>query len=112
MTRSVLAALAMLLLGAGWAGEDTCHPTPRGLSPLPPRHGFERDHLVSLCLGGTDDASNVWYQPIGEARVKDRLEAAVCRLVCDEHRMPLSEAQAGFRTDWRALYRRVFGVDP
>jgi hypothetical protein len=62
------------------------HPIPRSHSityaGLSPRHGFQRDHRVPLCLGGADDASNVWYQPIAEAEIKDRLEWATCEAYC------------------------------
>src|ERR1700722_4493723 len=39
-----------------------------------PDSGVEYDHLVSLELGGSNDAENIWPQPIKEARVKDQLE--------------------------------------
>lgn len=106
-----LAFIAVLALPAP-ALALVCQPTPRGPSPIPYRAGFERDHIVPLCLGGADDPSNMQYQPWGQAKEKDRLEAEVCRRVCDQEAMPLDEAQAAFRSDWQALYRRVFGVSP
>src|SRR2546427_782625 len=62
------------------------HPAPRAhnitYAGLPPRHGYQRDHRLSLCLGGTDTADNVRYQPIGEARHKDKVEWYLCEQYC------------------------------
>jgi hypothetical protein len=55
----------------------------RGPYTLAPRHGYERDHLLPVCLGGASVPSNEWYQPLSEARIKDRMEIAMCRAVCD-----------------------------
>ena len=44
---------------------------------------YEIDHLIPLCLGGSDDFSNLWPQPRGSiepkwnAEAKDRLERVV-----------------------------------
>jgi hypothetical protein len=35
---------------------------------------YEFDHLISLELGGDDDITNLWPQPIAEAKEKDVLE--------------------------------------
>jgi len=49
---------------------------------------FEIDHLVPLCLGGSDDFSNLWPQPRQtiapkwNAEAKDRLERRLCEMVC------------------------------
>lgn len=40
---------------------------------------YEFDHLIPLCAGGSDETTNVWPQPIVEARKKDRVENMVCR---------------------------------
>jgi hypothetical protein len=113
-TLRIAAMLAATLTAPALAGANdaVCHPTPRGPPPLPARAGYERDHVIPLCLGGPDTAANMQYQAWAEARVKDRLEARVCHLVCDLRAMPLEEAQNGFRADWRALYRQVFGAEP
>ena len=53
---------------------------PPGIHP-----DYEIDHLVPLCLGGSDDPSNLWPQPrrsiemTWNTEAKDRLE----RLMCD-----------------------------
>jgi hypothetical protein len=49
---------------------------------LPVRHGFQRDHHIPLCLGGADELGNVRYQPLAEAKVKDREEWELCEAVC------------------------------
>jgi hypothetical protein len=49
---------------------------------------YEIDHLIPLCLGGSDDFSNLWPQPrrsiepICNAEAKDRLERRLCDMVC------------------------------
>lgn len=65
----------------------------------------ELDHLVPRSMGGADHVANLWPQPWPEARLKDRLEVRMDRLVC-AGRVPLVEAQRMFRTDWRDGYRR------
>jgi hypothetical protein len=49
---------------------------------LPPRHGFQRDHIIPLCLGGADTAGNVVYESLAEARRKDEWEHRLCRATC------------------------------
>jgi hypothetical protein len=81
------------------------------MPPLPPKVGAERDHIVPLCLGGPDSASNMRYQPWDTARRRDRLEAAG-REVCDKHTTSLSDGWAIFQGDWRVGYMRFFGEQP
>jgi len=42
------------------------------------RPGYVVDHVVPLCAGGADAPSNMQWQTIGEARIKDRQERATC----------------------------------
>jgi hypothetical protein len=57
---------------------------------LPPgtHPDYEIDHLIPLCLGGSDDPSNLWPQPRRSiekqwnAEAKDRLERLMCDMVC------------------------------
>lgn len=112
MRKFALVLLASCALNTPSGAADVCHPTPRGPSPLPYRAGFERDHVVPLCLGGSDSVDNMQYQPWPEARAKDRLEATVCHMVCDQGSMNLHWAQDSFRSDWQALYVAVFEETP
>ncbi len=41
---------------------------------LKDRKKYEFDHLIPLSLGGSNNACNIWPQPIFEAREKDKLE--------------------------------------
>ena len=60
-------------------------------------HGsvVEYDHLISLELGGSNDATNLWPEPIAEAHIKDRLDsktaAGLCRSVCTQIAIDLDE---------------------
>jgi hypothetical protein len=42
------------------------------------RPGYVVDHIVPLCAGGADAASNMQWQTVEEAKVKDRQERAMC----------------------------------
>lgn len=39
---------------------------------------YQYDHLLSLCLGGSNDLRNLWPMLFVEARKKARMEAAIC----------------------------------
>jgi hypothetical protein len=82
---------------------------------LPPedRRLVEDDDRVPVCLGGDGaDPRNHWPEPWVQARQKDRLEAEVCRMVCDERTMTLRAGQAIFLGDWEAGYSQMFGKPP
>jgi hypothetical protein len=103
MIRLALVLLAGIVFAspiAAFSAVAVCDPTRRGPAPLPFRTGFERDHVVPLYLGGSGALANMQYQPWDEVRAKDRLEAVVCHMVCDEHSMDLLAAQTAFRSDW------------
>jgi hypothetical protein len=38
---------------------------------------YEWDHYIPLNAGGSDDASNLWPQPLAEAHEKDKVEMQV-----------------------------------
>lgn len=83
--------------------------------PWSQRGRYEDDHLVPLCLGGSDTVANRWPQPRSSewnAYQKDDLEAYACQMVC-RGLLSLDEAQGWFLppVDWRDAYRRIFG-DP
>jgi hypothetical protein len=75
-----------------------------------PGSGFELDHLISIELGGSNDITNLWPQPVDSPGVigyhtkdvvENRAHAAVCKGI-----LTLEQAQHGIATDW---YQ--FGVD-
>lgn len=54
------------------------HPCPatgktRGACP-----GYVKDHIVPLCAGGPDAASNMQWQTVEAGKAKDKLERAMC----------------------------------
>jgi len=70
---------------------------------------YEEDHLISLQLGGDpQDPQNLWPQAYAGkcgARVKDVIETALKRLVCDpKPPLTLVEAQQMISQDWVAAY--------
>jgi hypothetical protein len=83
---------------------------------LPPGEhpDYEIDHLIPLCLGGSDDPSNLWaeprhsIEPKWNAEAKDRLERLLCDMVCSGQ-LDIGTAQQAFATDWIAAYRKYYG---
>jgi hypothetical protein len=81
--------LLILAQGSSALAQGPCvdgHPAPRraGITygGLPPRHGYERDHCRPLGLGGADDAGNVRYQALPQARAKDADEMTAIENFC------------------------------
>ena len=75
---------------------------------------LEIDHIVSLELGGSNDIANLFPEralPEPGYHVKDRLENRLHALVCAGS-LTLHAAQVGIATNWRRLYRTVFGTVP
>ncbi len=64
------------------------------------RRTWEIDHRVPLCLGGADEAANLWAQRSFHG--KDDDEAYACRAVCDGN-LPISTAQDCFLGDLKNL---------
>jgi hypothetical protein len=86
-----------------------------GLKPKAYGRTLEIDHIVSLELGGSNDAANLFPErasPQPGYHVKDKLENRLHALVCREHAMTLRHAQRAIAKDWRALYEQVFGQKP
>jgi hypothetical protein len=79
--------------------------------PTGPHPTMEIDHLIPLCLGGSDDDKNLWPQPRRSlepqwnAERKDDLEAKLCHMVCDGE-IAVTEAQQAIRDDWTAAFAR------
>ena len=67
----------------------------------------EEDHLIPLELGGDGYAAgNLWPEPYAGstgARIKDKVENALHRLVCDGH-IALRAAQHAIATNWYTAY--------
>lgn len=79
--------------------------------PLKDKHLYEDDDVIPVCLGGDNaNPDNHWPQLWPEAKVKDRMDAGACRLVC-EHKMTVKDAQALFVPDWRVGYCKMYPED-
>ena len=82
---------------------------------LPPgtHPDYEIDHLIPLCLGGSDARSNLWPQSrrsmekTWNAEAKDRLERLMCNMVCDGQ-VNIATAQQAFATNWIAAYQTYY----
>ena len=76
---------------------------------------YEEDHLISLELGGSpDNPKNLWPEPYNVkfgARVKDRIENTLHRLVCNGS-ITLRAAQLAISRNWEAAYRKYLGALP
>ncbi len=75
-----------------------------------PGRGFEVDHLISRELGGADTIANLFPQPIGQARLKDRLENRLHREVC-AGAISLHAAQIEIAKNWWTAFKKRFGED-
>jgi hypothetical protein len=120
---SIAAGLALATVSSvALLGAETTTPTPRmsysessaiKRSMIPPGHTmseYELDHIVPLCLGGSNNSSNLQLQPWAEARKKDELELLACKAV-RSRRLNVEQGRALF-TNWRTSYKEVFGVEP
>jgi hypothetical protein len=75
---------------------------------------YEVDHLISLELGGSNSARNLWPESYRtkpwNARVKDRLENELHRRVCTGE-LDLGTAQRQIAGNWIQAYRYYFHTD-
>lgn len=55
------------------------HPCPSTSKPKGTCPGYIIDHITPLCAGGADSPSNMQWQTVAEAKVKDRAERRQCR---------------------------------
>jgi hypothetical protein len=69
---------------------------------------IEGDHLISIEIGGCPDClTNLWPQPMDEARIKDhQVEDVLPKLVC-AGKISLADAQSCIANDWVACGERV-----
>jgi hypothetical protein len=116
----VLTPGAVVLVGpetvckAGYAGRERAvsEATKRAVFHaygIAPSGRYEVDHLIPLCLAGSNDERNLFPMPYDGpygARVKDRLEVWAYREVC-AGRLTLAEAQGLFRVDWTKALGRL-----
>lgn len=56
---------------------NPCPDNGRTRGPCP---GFEVDHVVSLCKGGTDTPDNMQWLPVAAHRMKTAGDVKACRL--------------------------------
>ena len=70
----------------------------------------ELDHRVSLELGGSNDATNLWPEYPPTPNPKDKVENALNRAVCDG-RVTLAAAQQAIAADWLTAEKKL-GVSP
>ena len=68
----------------------------------------EGDHLISIELGGCPDClTNLWPQPMNQARIKDhQVEDVLPKLVC-AGKISLPDAQACIASDWVTCGARI-----
>ena len=66
----------------------------------------ELDHLVSLELGGSNDATNLWPEYPPTPNPKDSVENALNHAVCDG-RVTLAAAQNAIASDWLTAERKL-----
>jgi hypothetical protein len=81
--------------------------------PPGPHSNWKVDHLIPLCLGGSDEDANLWPEPRRSiekewpAEVKGDLEHRLYELVCNR-KLDVREAQKEIAEDWTAAYGRFF----
>jgi len=82
-----------------------------GMRPAAYGSTLEIDHIVSLELGGSNDVANLFPERAPGYHAKDKLENRMHDMVCSGQ-ISLTAAQHQIAADWKALYRRVFGITP
>lgn len=91
MTRAILLLLLCLPLAIADASQRIprsyaekvrfahAHPCPATGLRSPKCPGYVLDHVIPLCAGGPDRATNMQWQTQADAKAKDRLERRMCR---------------------------------
>ena len=75
----------------------------------PDKTKTELDHLVSLELGGANDAANLWPEYPPTPNPKDKVENALHAAVCDG-RVRLTAAQNAIAANWQTA-EQVLGLN-
>jgi hypothetical protein len=70
-----------------------------------PLSDYELDHFIPLSVGGSSNLSNLWLEPIAEAKRKDADEATARRNVISGS-WTLGQGQQYIRDRWRIHYAR------
>ncbi len=82
-----------------------------GITTGCPGPRYEVDHIISLEIGGSDSVSNLWPQPIAQARIKDhQVEDRLPKLVC-AGKMSIIDAQRCVADDWVACAARIKALE-
>lgn len=68
-----------------------------------PLSAYELDHFIPLGVGGSSNLSNLWLEPIAEARLKDRDETLVHTKVTSGE-WTLAQGQQYIRDHWTIHY--------
>jgi hypothetical protein len=66
----------------------------------------ELDHLVSLELGGANDAANLWPEVGSVPNPKDKVENDLRKAVCSG-KVPLAAAQKAIASDWMTAEKQL-----
>lgn len=77
-------------------------------------YSVEIDHIIPLELGGSNSIANLFPEPgsgTADYHLKDQAENRAKAWVC-EGRISLAAARQGFATNWKTLYRHLFGHSP
>jgi hypothetical protein len=113
LATGVVCAAAFRTGGIRNVPESEKHAVEAAYGMRPASYGskLEIDHIVSLELGGSNDIANLFPEQAPGYHAKDKLENRMHGMVCSGD-ISLTAAQHQIAADWKALYRRVFGVAP
>jgi hypothetical protein len=78
---------------AAFAKAHPCPATGKARGACP---GYVVDHIKPLCAGGVDRPSNMQWQTVKEAKIKDRLEARECSRIRKTARAPVRTRSGGY----------------
>lgn len=84
---TAVATSVLVSIANAWPGRDASaraqfqreNPCPANGRKAGACHGYVIDHIKPLCAGGADDPSNMQWQTVADAKVKDREERRMCR---------------------------------